>query len=146
MKFLTGFTKHADFDHNNQGLEFKMSDTSNLYGAGPGGMGPSGYATYEGNAELKPDGTKVTKNSKLHLKEIARRVAMGKIATIDGVPDSLPAVMGYVGSSGQGASTLATQLKYETSGDNKLGYPGSEVEPRVRKKAYLKAAAKGAKK
>lgn len=39
--------KTSAFDHNNQGLEFKMSDQGNPM-VGPGGMSPSGIPSYQG--------------------------------------------------------------------------------------------------
>lgn len=54
--FFRGFNKTATFGHNNQGLEFKMSDQG-LPNVGPGGMAPSGVETYQ-PAPAQPKKTK----------------------------------------------------------------------------------------
>ena len=46
--FTVGFKKIATFDHNNQGLEYNMSDNTNATSnVGPGGMSPQGMETYQ---------------------------------------------------------------------------------------------------
>ena len=46
--FTVGFTKVAMFDHNNQGLEYNMSDNTNATSnVGPGGMSPQGIESYQ---------------------------------------------------------------------------------------------------
>lgn len=46
--FSLGFEKIAQFDHNNQGLEYGMSDTNNSTAdVGPGGMTPAGLESYQ---------------------------------------------------------------------------------------------------
>lgn len=57
--FTLGFRKTAAFDHNNQGLEFKMGDMGNPM-VGPGGMGPSGDETYQPADKLVKGNLKVT--------------------------------------------------------------------------------------
>lgn len=99
--FTKGF-KTAAFDHNNQGLEFKMSDMGNPM-IGPGGMGPSGDETYQ------PLGAKekaLMKHKKRSKQELAQLV-YEKLGS--GMED---AALSSGGGGSDIASTLATQAKY----------------------------------
>lgn len=83
MSFSKGFTKHAAFDHNNAGLEFKEMDTSPLPGTGPGGMAPSGLAAYEPTPKTQPETQKIRKKSKKATPAIAQMV-FGKLGSVGG--------------------------------------------------------------
>jgi len=106
--FSLGFHKISAFDRHNDGSEFKVSDTEPApYSAGTGSMAPSGIPTFKPN---DVNSNKLKPSTKKAMKQQAVDIAMlGKLGVAD--PGDRPAT----GSQGQGAETLVSQLKYETS-------------------------------
>jgi hypothetical protein len=118
--FTTGFTKTAyNMDHNNQGLEFAVSDTQELPNVGPGGMAPKGIPTYKPVEKPEPVGEK----RKLTKREAAR-LMMYKMSA--GLSDS---------SGSDIASGVASQLKWTASTPD----GESESEASERHAKYQKA-------
>ena len=136
MRFVTGLRKIADMDHNNQGLEFQTQNEP-AYGAGAAQVAPTGIPTYQ------PTGGPVSGKLNKRMKRLAGvQVAMGKLSAAD------PYAADGVGTQGQGAETLVTQLKWDSSTPNNnpedLGYnPSKRSGPRERRK---NGAGKGMKK
>jgi hypothetical protein len=122
--------KSASFDHNNQGLEFKLSDTDNTNGSvGPGGMGPSGEATYQ---PVEPTGKGRTAVEKKAL----GRMIMSKLYKLGGMENAA-----LSDSSGSGiASGTVDQLKYTTQNGPTLESEAADnKEQKNRRKSYIKA-------
>lgn len=127
--FTKGF-KTAAFDHNNQGLEFKMGDMGNPM-VGPGGMGPSGDETYQPAGKLiKKEDKKVTARKAIQ--------AMYKLGGYEsgGINDG-----GLSDSSGSDiASSTVNQLKWTSqNGPNLEQEADDRKEQKARRKSYLKA-------
>lgn len=121
--FTKGF-KTAAFDHNNQGLEFKMGDMGNP-NVGPGGMGPSGDETYqpvEKNAKGQP---------KLSRKAEARKAINALYKMGAGLSDS---------SGSDIASGGVDQLKWTSeNGPNLEQEADDRKEQKNRRKAFIKS-------
>jgi hypothetical protein len=119
--FTRGF-KTAAFDHNNQGLEFKMSDPGQP-NVGPGGMSPSGVPSYQPVEE----GTKGGKKLKRTAKQVAQ--LMYKISA--GLSDS---------GGSDIASTTVDQLKWTSQSGPTLEEEADDRKAlKNRRKAYIKA-------
>jgi hypothetical protein len=135
MSFVDGLQKVADMDHNNQGLEFNTASTP-PYDAGAAFLANTGIPKYQpqGDGNVFSSGKKKPKKGE---DLVAINVALSKYALDDSGPS---AEMGG-NQSGQGASTLATQLKYETStpGINPETY-GWDPTSKTRLSRYLKAS------
>lgn len=114
--FTHGF-KTAAFDHNNQGLEFKMSDQGQP-NVGPGGMAPSGIPSYQ--PYEKGDGLS-KKKGKRSLREVTQIIQ--KISAADIAP------------------TTVSQLKWTFEQDAETPEQTSDrlAEEKNRRKAYIKA-------
>lgn len=116
--FHLGFLKTASLTSHNDGTEFKVQDTDPApYAPGAGGMAPSGIPSYQptgGGALVSKD------KSQLGTKAAEKKRALD-IAMLSKLADGLD----YVGTQGEGAETLASQLKYETGYNNiteNMGY------------------------
>ena len=119
--FTKGF-KTAAFDHNNQGLEFKMSDMGNPM-IGPGGMGPSGDETYQPIEPSKKGGRR--KRSKPELAQL--------------VFDKLGAGLSDSGGSDIASGTV-DQLKWTSESGPTLEQESDDRKAlQNRRKAYLKS-------
>jgi len=134
--FTVGFKKSANaFDHNNQGLEFRMSDFGNPM-IGPGGMGPSGDETYQ---PIEPS-VKGYMKKKKSLKEMGR-AAMQKFYKLSSDMND-----GGLSSGGGGldiAPTTVDQLKWTSSNGPDLEAEADDrQEQRNRRKALLKSRKK----
>lgn len=116
--FTLGFKKVASFDHNNQGLEFKMSDIGNPM-IGPGGMGPSGDETYQ----------PLDKN----LAKPVKKSLFAKAQQLFGKTADAPA---------QAESGLVDQLKWDSSSDTLEDEDTKRKEAKNRRKAYVRASLK----
>ena len=145
--FTLGFIKVAVFDVHNDGTEFKIQDNEPApYVAGAGAMSPSGIASY------KPTDTSVNNRPKtgpqLSPSQAEKKRALD-IATIGKIASTDPRDSGaYVGNASQGASTLASQLKYKTGYNNiteGVGYNGPKP-PDSKLVKSMKRFYKGAKK
>lgn len=124
-------SKAAAFDHNNQGLEFKMSDMGNP-AVGPGGMGPSGDETYQPAEPTAKGKTKADKQ------EMARRI-IGKLYKMSSGEN---AALSDSGGSDI-ASTTVDQLKYTFQNGPTLEQEAADnKEQKNRRKAYLRARSK----
>jgi len=120
MFFVRGLHKTAAFTNHSDGSEFKVMDTEPApYSAGAGGMAPAGIPSYRPVDILS---NKPKPSTRKALKEKAVMIAMiGKLGSQGDPRDS----SAYIGTAGQGAETLASQLKYETTTDNitqNMGY------------------------
>jgi hypothetical protein len=127
--FDLGFTKIAALDRHSDGTEFKIQDTDPApYAAGAGGLSPSGIPTYR---PIDIMSNKAKPSVKKAIKQTALNIALfGKSANVD--PGDV--AQAYIGTSGQGADTLVSQLKYETSTDNisqNLGYNQEKTKRRL---------------
>lgn len=131
--FHLGFTKIATFDHNNQGLEFKMSEQQNPM-VGPGGMSPSGIESYQ---PVETSHTSDGKKKKKMSDAAAAQFLFGKMGSVG------TDAMSNMGAGSTNSDTIATQLKW----DNDSGkYPqdncADEKESKRHLKKYRKAAGK----
>jgi hypothetical protein len=138
MWFVRGLMKSAAFDRHSDGSEFKIQDTEPApYVAGVGGMSPSGFAANKPlESAVKKTPWKPEQSKKKAEIQRALDIAMlGKMAGLNaGECDG-------VGTSSQGAETLSSQLKYETTTDNitenmgynKIKYQDSPLLKRLKK-------------
>jgi hypothetical protein len=120
MFFVSGLHKTSAFTNHSDGSEFKVTDTEPApYSAGPGGMAPAGIPSYRPVDILS---NKPKPSTRQAMKERAIGIAMiGKLGSQGDPRDS----SAYIGTAGQGAETLVSQLKYETTTDNiteSMGY------------------------
>ena len=124
--FTLGF-KTAAFDHNNQGLEFKMSDMGSG-NQGAGGMAPSGIPSYQ-PFSASPKG-----EAKLNRKARARMAinAMYKMSEV---------TCGFSDSGGSDiASSTVNQLKWTSqNGPNLEQEADDRKEQKNRRKSYIKS-------
>jgi len=131
--FTVGFKKTAEFDHNNQGLEFRMSDTTNASAnVGPGGMSPQGIESYQPVDDNKEQPT----NKKKKFKD---RALVSFLMAKSAGADSLRSI---VDGSGTGSpETLTSQLKWtsESPDMNQEEVSSKAKEESNRYKKYLKA-------
>lgn len=108
MSFVNHLEKRADLDHNNSGQEFKTVDTEPpAYGAGVGGMAPSGIPTYQ---PISGGPKKEIKDKKA----VTLATIFGKFASfnIEGLTGE--------GSRSDTAEDSVKQLKYEVTGNDTL--------------------------
>lgn len=127
--FTTGFLKVAVFDHNNQGLEFKTSDQT-FGNVGPGGMGPSGDATYQ------PVEPTLKSEPKVPKKLQARRVIQKLYKHGSGMES---AALSDSGGSDI-ASTTVDQLKWTSKqGDTLEEEEAKDKESKNKRKSYIRA-------
>ena len=126
---MIGFRKSAAFGNHNDGSEFKIQDTEPMgFVAGPGGMAPSGIPSYQ------PTNSKVQAGNQLSAKAAEKKRALD-IAMLSKMADGLD----YVSTQGQGAETLATQLKYETTSPD-IDNEGRKNLPSAKKGKPMKFA------
>jgi hypothetical protein len=128
--FTLGFSKTAAFDHNNQGLEFKMSDMGSG-NVGAGGMAPSGIPSYQPFDNNKEGG-----GQKLSRKARARMAINAMYKFSSGMSDA--------GLSDSGGSDIASgtvdQLKWTSQNGPTLEQEADDrKEQKNRRKAYLKS-------
>lgn len=129
---FTSGLKTAAFDRNNQGLEFKMSDMDNTNGAvGPGGMGPSGFATYQ------PTEKNISGKSKTRPKSLTEVAHI--IYKMSGASD---AALSDSGGSDIAPGTV-DQLKYTSQSGPTLEQESADREElKNRRKALIKTRTK----
>lgn len=128
MRFVKNFEKIALGGHNNQGLEFKNMDTEPQSNVGPGGMAPTGIASYQ----PLDSAMEKTKRGKKASDVQAAQFMFGKIA--EAMQDSI-----LTGKSSDIANTVANQLKWTS--DNGSDYTdkiGDTREQRARDKKFAR--------
>jgi hypothetical protein len=129
--FVEGF-KLAAFDHNNQGLEFKMDDF-NTGNTGAGGMAPSGIPRYQPVSTGDLQGGK--KKPKRTLASVADMIFKYSSGMEDAALSS--------GSISQDGSDQVNQLKSTFSNGPTLEQEATQrKEQKNRRKAYVKASLK----
>lgn len=113
MFFISGFRKTAAFTNHSDGSEWKISDTEPApYAAGAVETAHQSTFRYLGSTN------NLNKNNTLDASNAARALLKKKASPITGALD-------YVGTRSDAADTLATQLKWDTSGDDvpeNMGY------------------------
>jgi hypothetical protein len=143
--FISGFRKIAAYGAStlsgDSGQGFKVVDTEPTpYVAGVGGMSPSGIPSYKptetGKVPWQP-----LRSAKAAEKQRALDIAMLSKMSSQGDPRDPTA---YVGSAGQGADTLVSQLKYE-SGYNNITEGMGYNKVKHRDSPYLKRLKKARK-
>ena len=109
--------KTSGLDNHTDGSQFNRSENEPAAYNAPGGMSPTGIESYNSTGkDLKYQGSNAKKKM-----QIATNICMGKIgmvkwADLEG------------NGQGQGASTLASQLKWESTTPGSLMSPGSDPE------------------
>jgi hypothetical protein len=130
--FTSGLRKTSSFDHNNMGLEYKMSDFGSS-NSGAAGMAPTAIPEYQPS-----DRSSQAKGPKMSARAKAR-------AIIDRLFIKIGSGMDDAGlSSGGGGSDIAPttvdQLKWTSqNGPNLEQEADDRKELKNRRKAYLKA-------
>lgn len=120
---IGGLLKTAITGHNNLGLEFHHSSGDQSMYTDRGGMAPRGIETHDAQAGINEKQT----SARLRRQSIARRLFYKE------------AFVTYTGKSSDAASTLATQLKYESSTPRSHEQIGDDREQKERDRRFARS-------